>query len=435
MSGSNHEFDTISVQGGYDPKQHNWSVSVPIYQTASFEMGSTERARRLRTREEAGFFYSRTANPTVDVLEKRLAELSGASGAVAVSSGMAAVSYTLLNVLGNEGGRIVASRKLYGGTLDSLKKIFPAQGVSFDYPEDSDDPAAYEAVIRPETKAILVESVSNPDAAVADLEGLAAAAHSHGLPLIVDNTIPTPYLLNPFDFGADVVVYSTTKAINGHGNSIGGIVLENGKFFWAPERYPQFSEPVYTLRGASGTSKSFLDAFPNFVFTARIRMTYAAYLGSALSPFNAYLTLNGLETLSARVKKQVENTEKIVAYLQQEPGVKWVKYPRTENSPYRRLADKYLPKGAGSVFTFGFNGTDEQIDSFIDHLKIFHFHQNIGDARSLVTNSPKSTHAELTPEEQALAGIERETVRLSIGLEDPDDLVADLKQAFRAARS
>lgn len=425
-------FDTLKVRGGYDPKEHNNAVSVPIYQTAAFELGDTDRAAKLFSFSEASPIYTRIGNPTVGVLEQRIAVLDGAAGAVATGSGMAAVSYTLLNVAG-KGGRILTTARLYGGTVDSFNKIYPDFGIEIDIVEQPDDPQSFEKAIREKTKAIFIESISNPNSTVADLEAIAQVAHSHGIPLIVDNTLATPYLLKPFQFGADIIVYSATKSLTGHGNVIAGLVLESGKFDWANGKFPQFEQPLYFLRNSEGTERSIQQVFPQTPFTGRIRAIYLNYLGAALSPFDAYLVLLGLETLSERVAKQVENTEKIIRYLETKEQVSWVKHPHAKDSPYRALAGRYLPKGAGSVLTFGFKGTGEQYNRFLNSVRLFSYHANIGDARSLIINSPKTTHGELTPEQQKQAGIAPETIRISVGLEDANDLIADLEQAFDRA--
>lgn len=424
-------FDTLKVRGGYNPKDHNNAVSVPIYQTAAYEFGDVERAARIFTFSELGFVYSRMANPTVAVLEQRITALDGAAAAVAVGSGMAAVTYTLLNIA-EGGGRILTSPQVYGGTFDSFKKIYPNFGIGIDYVKIN-DPAAVRAAVRPDTKAIYVESISNPNNEVADLETLAHIAHGNNIPLVVDNTLATPYLLNPIQYGADVVVYSATKDLGGHGNAIAGLVLESGRFNWANGKFPQFTNPYYTLRDAQGRERSYLEVFPQAPFTFRIRRNYLAYFGAAVGPFDAYLILQGLETLSERVHKQVSSAEKIVRYLEEKKEVAWIKHSTARNSPYRDLAAKYLPKGAGAVFAFGFKGTEAQLGAFINSLKLFSYQVNLGDARSLIVNSPKTTHGELTPQEQALAGISADTIRLSIGLEDVNDLIADLEQAFAQA--
>jgi len=425
-------FDTIKVRGGYNPADHNNAVSVPIYQTAAFNLGDTDRALRLFTFSEFGQIYTRIGNPTSEVLEQRVALLHGAAGAVAVASGMAAISYTLFNVA-DGGGRILTTPQLYGGTADSFKRIYPKFGINIDLVENPDDPDFYEKGIRPDTRAIFIESISNPNANVADIEAIAEIAHRHGLPLIVDNTFATPYLLNPFEFGADVVVYSATKLLNGHGNVIAGLIVEGGNFDWQNGKFPQFTDKEYTLRNQNGVERSFSEIFPDFSFTARIRSLCLNYLGASLSPFDAYLILIGLETLSERVSKQVANTLKIIEYLESKESVAWVKHPAAKNSPYKALAKKYLPKGAGTIFTFGFNGSDAQYDKFINSVKLFSYHANVGDSRSLIVNSPKTTHGELNATQQKLAEITPETIRLSIGLENVEDLIADLEQAFEKA--
>lgn len=430
MGVSDLNFDTLKVRAGYDPKEHNFSVQVPVYQTASFDLGDTDRAGRLFSFSEFGYLYTRVGNPTVDVLEKRVAALDGASAAIAVGSGMAAVTYSLFNVA-EGGGRILTTAQVYGGTFDSFKKIYPNFNIEIDQVEELDNLDEWRSKITPDTKAIFVETISNPNAAIADIEALAKIAHDNDIPLIVDNTFATPYLLNPIKYGADIVVYSATKALNGHGNAIAGLILESGKFNWANGKFPQFTEPVYLFRDAKGNERSFLEAFGTAAFTTRVRMNYLAYFGAALGPFDAYLALVGLETLSERVQKQVSNAEKIIGFLESKEEVAWVNHPAAKDSKYKLLAQKYLPKGAGAIFTFGLNATEEQINTFIDSTSIFSYHANVGDSRSLIINSPKTTHGELTPEEQKFAGIPPETLRLSIGLEDANDLINDLDKAFK----
>ncbi|MFT8890098.1 MAG: aminotransferase class V-fold PLP-dependent enzyme [Ethanoligenens sp.] len=426
------KFDTLKLRGGYDPAEHNNAVSVPIYQSTAFELEDTQRAARLFSFSEAAPLYTRIGNPTVTVLENRVAALDGAAGAVALASGMAAISYTLFNVAG-KGGRILSSVSLYGGTVDSFNKIYPEFGIGIDVVENPDDLQNFEKAITSDTRAVFIESITNPNSTVSDIEGVAKIAHDHGIPLIVDNTLATPYLFNPFRYGADVIVYSATKSLTGHGNIIAGLVLESGKFDWGNGKFPQFTTPHYVLRDTNGVERNFLEVFPEFPFTGRIRANYLNYLGAALGPFDAYLALLGLETLSERISKQVSNTEKIIRYLESKDEVIWVKHPFAKGNPYKALADKYLPKGAGSVLTFGFKGSEEQYDRFINSIRLFSYHANIGDSKSIIINSPKTTHGELTPEQQKQAGIFPETIRLSIGLEDPDDLIADLERAFGKA--
>lgn len=425
-------FDTAKVRAGYDPAEHNQSVQVPIYQTASYELGGTSRAERLLAFDEVGFLYSRVGNPTVAALEQRLAALDGASGAIAVGSGMAAVTYALFNTA-EGGGRILTTRNLYGGTIDSFKKIYPPFGVEVDYARDIDDPDSFAAALRPDTKAIFVESITNPNAVVADIEAIAEVAHAHRIPLIVDNTFATPYLQRPIEHGADLVVYSATKGLSGNGSTIAGLILESGGFDWANGKFPQFTSPEYLLRDTTGWQRSFLEVAPESPFTLRVRLNYLAYFGAALGPHDAYLVLLGVETLSERVRKQVDSAERIVRHLEGHQRVAWVKHPSATGSPSAALAKKYLPNGAGPVLAFGIDGTPEQAGKLIDAARLFSYQANVGDARSLIINSAKTTHGELDPDEQALAGVAPGTVRLSIGLEDPADLIDDLDQAIEAA--
>ncbi|HMA92316.1 MAG TPA: aminotransferase class I/II-fold pyridoxal phosphate-dependent enzyme [Polyangiaceae bacterium] len=426
-------FDTLKVHAGYDPKEHNFSVQVPIYQTVSYELGDTARVERLLSFSELGWLYTRITNPTVHVLEQRLTALEGGTGALAVASGMAAVSYTLLN-LAEGGGRIITTPQLYGGTFDAFDKLLPKYGVSFDFVEDSDNPKAFAAKLRDDTKAIFVETISNPNATLVDLEALAKIAHDAGIPLVVDNTFATPYQLRPFEHGADIVVYSATKGIGGHGAALGGVIVENGRFSWDNGKFPQFTEKHHLLRDRkTDVLRSFFDLAPTFAFTLRVRLTHLAYLGAALGPFDAYLLLQGLETLSERISKQVTTTKTLIEYLEAHEKVAWVHHPAAKGSKYRELAEKYFPRGTGTVFSFGFRGTPEQYNKFIDSVRLFSFQANVGDARSLIINTPKTTHGELTDQEQAFAGITPDTIRLSIGLEAPKDLIADLEQAFAKA--
>lgn len=422
-------FDTKKIKAGYDPSQHNGSVAVPIYQTAAFELGGPERAERLFSGEEFGYVYSRMCNPTAEVVERRIASLHCVPAAVATCSGMAAITYTLFT-LAEDGGRILTTPELYGGTIDSFNALYPHFRIHFDYVRGHNDLASFREQIRPDTKALFVESISNPNAQIADLEALADIAHAHGIPLVVDNTFATPYLLNPFDYGADIVVYSATKLLNGHGNVIAGIILENGGFPWDNGKFPNFTEKRYTMRDREGRARSVLEAFPDFPFTARTRSLYVRYFGASLSPFDSYLLLIGLETLSERLRKQVETTARIVRYLEESPHVAWVNHPFTKNSAQKELAQKYLPKGGSTIFSFGLDGTPEQIRTFLNAVSVFSYHTNVGDARSLIVNPPATTHAELTPEERERANIPPNSIRLSIGLEDPRDLMDDLERAF-----
>ena len=424
-------FDTLKIRAAYDPAEHQQSVQVPIYQTAAYEFRDTANAEGLFALTDPGFLYTRVNNPTVDVLERRAAILDKGSAAIALASGMAAVSYTFLN-LAEGGGRILVSPYLYGGTLDSFKKLYPKFNVYIDQSSNIEDIAALEREIKPDTRAIFVESVSNPKCVVADLEALAALAHKHGIPLVVDNTFATPYLLKPIDYGADIVIYSATKALNGHGNVIAGLVVEAGNFPWGNGKFPHFEELQYVLRDrASGRERNIVEFIPNAAFVTRMRLHYLNYFGAALGPFDAYLTLIGMETLSERVAKQVSNAQRVAEWLEGNPHVEWVNYPGLPASPYHALAKKYFPKGPGAIFAFGFKGTLEQSEAFLNRIKLWSYHVNVGDARSLIVNCPKTTHGEQTPAEQRLAGIEPNLIRVSLGLEDAGDLIADLDQAFK----
>lgn len=428
-----YRFDTQKVRSGYEPKDHNYAVSPPIYATTSYDFRDVENAKNLFGFREAGFLYTRVGNPTVAVLEARVQALhSGAAAALGLASGMAAISYTLLN-LAEGGGRILTSPYLYGGSADSFKKIYPKLGIHIDLSENIENPEALASEIGPDTKAIFIESISNPNAYLLDVDAIAKVAHEHGIPLVVDNTVATPYLFDPFAHGADIVVYSATKGLSGHGNLIAGLVLESGKFDYATDKFPQFSEKYYTLRDESGNHRSFPEVFPGAPFTARIRFNYLNYLGAALSPFDAYLAIIGLETLSERLEKQARNAGALAEYLSANKSVEWVRYPALESSRYHALYERDFKKGAGGVLAFGFQGTQEQREAFLDALRLFHYHVNIGDARSLIVNSPQTTHGELEPHEKLAADIPENLIRISAGLEDPADLIDDLEQAFQKA--
>lgn len=424
-----YAFDTLKIRAGYNPLEHNNAVNVPIYQTAAYELGSTKRADALFAFESDDPLYTRLSNPTVQVLEKRVAALHGVTDAIALGSGMAAISFTILN-LAAQGGRILTSPRLYGGAVDGFPSILEELGVLYDMIDDPDSVEEFEKNIKDDTKAVYIESISNPMAAIPDFDRIAEVAHKHGIPLIVDNTAATPYLFNPFEHGSDIVIYSATKGLCGHGNVIAGLVLENGTFDYGNGKFPLFEKKLWFLRDKDDNKHSILECFPNAPFTGRIRAIHLNYLGASLSPFDAYLVLLGIETLSERVSKQVSSARKIVEYLDNNEHVARVSHPYAKNSKYKDLADKYLPSGAGSIFSFEFIGTEQQKRSFIEAVEIFGYQANIGDARSLIVNPAQTTHIELTNEERDVVGLTLNTIRLSIGLEDPDDLISDLRQAF-----
>ena len=421
------KFDTRKIRAGYEPADNNQAVSPPIYQTASYDFRDTEHAQNLFTYKEAGYLYTRVGNPTVTYFAERVKALDGAKNVVAVGSGMAAISYTLLN-LAAKGGTILASPYVYGGTIDAFDRLFPELGVNIKITDAVLDPAKLEAELTDDVKAVYVESISNPNAYLLDIDAISEVAHKHGVPVVVDNTLATPYLYRPFEHGADIVVYSATKSLTGHGNIIAGLILDNGDMsLYTKERYPQFYEPIVMLKG-----KSPADIFPDNFFIFRATLVYLNLLGAALSPQDAYLGIIGLETLSERVAKQSANAAKIAAYLENHPDVEWVRHPSLASYRFKELADKHLPNGGGGVLSFGIKGTPEQEAKFLNSLKLFHYHVNLGDARSLIVDSPNTTHSELNEEELRSADIPHNLIRISAGLEDANDLIADLEQGFSA---
>lgn len=421
-------FDTKKIKAGYSPTDNNQAISPPIYQTAAYDFKSTEHAQNLFTYKEAGFLYTRVGNPTVNYFAERVKALDGAKNAVAVGSGMAAISYTLLN-LASKGGTILASPYLYGGTIDAFDRLFPELGVKIRLTDAVLDPERLEGEIDDDVKAIYVESISNPNAYLLDIDAIAETAHRHGVPVVVDNTLATPYLYRPLEHGADIVVYSATKALTGHGNIIAGLILDNGDMsLYTKERYPQFYEPVVMLKG-----KSAADIFPDNFFIFRATLVYLNLLGAALSPQDAYLGIIGLETLSERVAKQSKNAARIAEYLESSSAVEWVRHPSLKSYKFRTLAERHLTNGGGGVLSFGIKGTPEQEEKFLNSIKLFHYHVNLGDARSLIVDSPNTTHSELDEAEFKLADIPANLIRISAGLEDADDLIEDLEQAFKAA--
>ena len=429
---SEYHFDTLKIKAGYDPKEHNNAVSVPIYETASYEIGTAERYDRLAAAEESGNLYSRVSNPTIKVLEDRIAALDHAEAAVAVGSGVAAITFTLL-ALAEYGGRILTTYQLYGGVVHHMNYLLPRFGVQFDKVENGSSVEAFEKAITKDTKAIYVESVTNPMATVTDIEALAELAHRHNIPLVVDNTLPTPYLLNPIDHGADIVVYSATKGISGHGNAIGGLVVDSGKFNWNNGKFQQFTDENIAIKGRNDNGRSYLEVFGKSAFAGKIRTDYLTNFGAALSPFNAYLILLGIETISERVEKQVKNAREIAKFLESRPEVEWVSYPGSSYYKYEVLAKKYCPNGVGQLYSFGLKGTEENIYKFVNAVKVFSYQLNLGDARSLVANVSRTSHGELTEEELKRADIPANAIRISIGIEDVRDLKNDLARALDIA--
>ncbi len=421
----NWRFETLQIHAGQEqPDPATGARAVPIYQTTSFVFENCAQASARFGLAESGFMYTRLSNPTADVFEKRMAALEGGVAALATASGAAAITYAVQNIA-QAGDHIVSSKMLYGGTYNLFAHTLKSSGIDTTF-VDPLDPGNFERAIRPETKALYMETLGNPHADVADMEAIAEVAHRHGLPLIVDNTFATPYLFRPIEHGADVVVHSATKFIGGHGTSMGGVIVDGGRFDWAASgRFPGLSEPDPSYHGIR-----FTQAAGEAAFVTRIRAVLLRDTGAVLSPFNAFLLLQGLETLSLRVERHVENALKVAAYLSRHPKVERVNHPALPDSPYHALYTRYFPKGAGSIFTLELRGGAEEAVAFVDRLRIFSLLANVADVKSLVIHPASTTHSQLSQEELLDTGIKPQTVRLSVGTEHIDDLLADLEQAL-----
>ena len=418
---SNYKFETLQLHAGHTVDATG-SRAVPIYQTTSYVFKDAEQAAGRFALTDAGPIYTRLGNPTQDVLEGRVAAVEGGAGAIAVASGSAAITYAIQNVA-SAGDNIVAASTLYGGTYNLFSATLPRFGITtkFVNPDNLDE---FKAAIDDNTKAVYVESVGNPGANLVDLEAIAEIAHAHGIIVIVDNTFGTPYLFRPFEHGADVVVHSATKYLGGHGTTIAGVIVESGKFdYKASGRYPGFVEGDVHYNGLV------YGDLP-IPFTVKVRAQLLRDTGASITPLAAWLIIQGIETLSLRVERHVENTRKVVDFLVNHPKIAYVNYPELPNSPYKALADKYFPNGVGAVFTFGVKGGKEEGIKFVDALEIFSNLANVADAKSLVIHPASTTHAQLSPEEQLTAGVKPEQLRVSIGIENVDDIIADLAQAL-----
>ena len=424
MKEKRYGFDTLQVHAGQKPDPATGSRSVPIYQTTSYVFDNTEHAANLFSLKEPGNIYTRIMNPTTDVFEQRMAALEGGVGALATASGSAAITYAVLNIM-ESGDELVSSSTLYGGTYNLFSATLPKLGIKTVF-VDPDSPENFETSITERTKALYIETIGNPGINLIDIEKVAAIAHEYKIPLIVDNTFGTPYLIRPFEFGADIVVHSATKFIGGHGTSIAGVIIDSGRFDWERSgKFPGLTEPDPSYHGIRYT-----DAFGNAAYIGKARVQLLRDTGACLSPFNAFLLLQGLETLSLRVEKHLSNTKKIVEFLSKHSKVNWVNYPSIPGNKYYNLAQKYLPKGAGSIFTFGIKGGMEAGVRFIENLELFSLLANVADAKSLVIHPASTTHAQLSSEEQLAAGVTPDMIRLSIGIEDSNDLLEDLAQAL-----
>jgi O-acetylhomoserine (thiol)-lyase len=417
-------FDTLQLHAGYDPAAHNGSKAVPVYQTSAFELGDFDRCVRLFDYAEEGHSYVRFSNPTNDVLEKRMAALEGGAAALSMSSGMAAISNTLLN-LAQAGDEIAAVTTLYGGTTGLLRHVLPDYGISTRWIEDASDPAAFGVAISERTKAVYIESLGNPCMNVIDLEAVAAIAHARGVPVVVDSTFATPYLMRPFAFGADIVCHSSTKYISGHGTTIGGIAVEKGGFDWENGRFPQFERFIRENEPCIEP-----EALRHTAFTRRLRMRYLTELGGHMSPMTAFLTLQGVETLSLRMQRHAENAYAVAEFLEDHPAISEVSYPSLPSSPQHDLAAKYFPRGSGAILGVRVRGGLAAAKQVLAKVRIFDYMVNVGDCKSLIVHPATSIHHGLPAEEQCRAGVFEDTLRISVGTEDAGDLIRDLAQAL-----
>jgi len=418
------DFETLALHGGQSPDPATNARAVPIYQTTSYVFNDAEHAANLFALREFGNIYTRMMNPTTEVFEKRITALEGGSGGLGVASGQAAITLALLNLV-HPGEEIVSSLSLYGGTYNLFTTTFPKIGIKVRF-VDSTDPANFAKAIGPKTRALYAESVGNPRLDTLDFDEVSRIAHDNGVPLVVDNTLPTPYLLRPFDHGADISVHSATKFIGGHGTSIGGAIVDSGKFDWRSGKFPDFTEPDQSYHGLV-----YADAFGQLAYILKARVQLLRDLGPALSPFNAFLFLQGLETLHLRMERHSDNALKVAKFLEEHPSVEWVNYPGLETHPQHGLAKKYHYRGKyGAILGFGIKGGKKAGAKFVESLKLLSHLANVGDAKSLVIHPATTTHSQLSPEEQVSTGVTDDFVRLSIGLESVDDIIEDIDQAL-----
>lgn len=425
MSDQQYRPETLAIHAGQEVDPTTGSRAVPVYLTTSYVFKDTEHAARLFALQEFGNIYTRIMNPTTDVFEKRVAALEGGVGGLAVASGQNAELYAILN-LAQAGDHIVSSSNLYGGSYALFAHNLPRLGIQVTF-VDPEKPENFAQAIRPNTRAIYAETIGNPKIDVLDIEAVAKVAHEHGLPLVIDSTFATPYLCQPIKHGADIVVHSATKFIGGHGTAIGGIIVDGGKFDWAAGKHPLYTEPDAAYHGLRYADLG------NLAFILRARVSLLRDLGGAISPFNSFLFLQGLETLHLRLERHSSNALAVARYLEQHSDVLWVNYPGLESSPYYKRAQKYLPKGQGAILSFGIKGGSTAGKSFIENLKLISHLANVGDSKSLAIHPNTTTHQQLTLEEQAAAGVSPEMIRLSIGTEHVDDIIADIARALEIA--
>jgi len=427
MSENKFNFDTLALHAGQTPDPTTLSRAVPIYQTSSYVFKSSEHAANLFGLKEFGNIYTRIMNPTTDVLEQRMAQLDGGVGALAVASGQAAISYAVLNIT-QAGQNIVSTNYLYGGTYNLFHYTLPKLGITVKF-VDTSDPENVRRAIDDKTRLVYSESVGNPKNNVDDFEAIAQIAHAAGIPFVVDNTVTTPYLFKPLEHGADIVAYSLTKFIGGHGTSIGGCVVDGGKFPWNNGKFPEFTEPDPSYHGLK-----YWEALGNLSYIIKMRVSLLRDMGAALSPFNAFQFIQGLETLHVRMPRHVENAQKVAEWLEKNPLVTWVNYPGLASHKDYARARKYLTKGAGAIIGFGIKGGVEAGKRFIDNVKLLSHLANIGDAKSLVIHPASTTHQQLSEAEQLASGVTADFIRLSIGIEDAGDIMADIDQALKASQ-
>ena len=420
--------ESLLLHGGHEPDPTTGSRAVPIYQTTSYQFNDTDHAANLFALKEFGNIYTRIMNPTNDVFEKRMAALDGGVGALAVASGQSAIALSILNIA-RSGDEIISADTLYGGTYTLFHYTLPRMGITVRFVKSNDFDALQKA-ITPKTRAIYAESIGNPKLDVADLEVLAKIAHDHGLPFILDNTV-SPYLLRPFDHGVDIIVYSATKFIGGHGTSVGGVIVDSGKFDWTGGRFPLIADPEPSYHGIPFVEA--LKPMGNIAYITKARVTLLRDMGPALSPFNSFLFLQGLETLHLRMPCHSQNALAVARHLEKHGAVSWVSYPGLDSSPELGKVKKYLPKGAGAILGFGIRGGADAGKKFIDSLQLISHLANIGDAKTLAIHPASTTHQQLSPEEQLAAGVTPDFIRLSVGIEHIDDIIADTDQALAKA--
>jgi len=428
MDPKTYKFDTLSLHGGHQPDKNFGSRAVPIYQTTSYVFQDTDHAAALFNLEQGGHIYSRISNPTVAVLEERVSALEGGTGAIATASGQSATFLTLMTLV-NSGDHIVSSTQLYGGTVNLLRLTLPRFGIetTFVKPRDTE---GFKKAIRPNTKLVFGEIIGNPGLEIMDAPEVAKIAHDAGIPLVIDATFNTPYLCRPLDLGTDIVVHSLTKWMGGHGTSMGGILVEGGKFDWTQNnKFPTMTEPYPGYHGLS-----FAEEFGPMAFIMRARAEGMRDMGPCMSPMNAFNILQGIETLSLRMEKHLLNTKKMLEYLTSHDGVAWVTHPDLPNHPDHKVAKKLLPKGAGSIIAFGVKGGRVAGEAFINAVKLVSNLANVGDAKTLVIHPASTTHAQMDPETMKLAGLTEDMIRISVGIEDLEDIIGDFEDGFRAAR-